>query len=66
MVYLFVNKFFVKIVRCVYVCKKKMLIVYLRFFFGLRKIIFFLGLICEVVWNEGYNDFCNKGDNYCK
>lgn len=46
--------------------KKEMLIVYFRVFFGLRKIIFFLGLICEVVWNKGYNDFCNKGDNYCK
>lgn len=34
--------------------------------FGLRKTTSFLGLTCEVVWNKGYNDSCNKGDNHRK
>lgn len=35
-------------------------------FFRAKKDNFFLGLTCEVVWNEGYNDSCNKGDNHRK
>lgn len=46
--------------------KKYRLLISGFFFFGLRKTTSFWGLTCEKVWNKGYNDSCNKGDNHRK
>lgn len=51
---------------CSYLQEKKIPVAYLSFFPGPRKTTSFWGLTCEEVWNKGYNDSCNKGDNHRK
>lgn len=51
---------------CLQEIKKKCRLLIPGFFSGLRKTTSFWERTCEVVWNKGYNDSCNKGDNHRK